>query len=500
MLWMLAGAALAGWPEDGSDRPFLEHPGFLHSTDPAAPGALARSSEGALLPAGADERLPLEPIAHIDGWPMVDGIAALGAQAWHDAGYRGQGVKVAVFDLQWTGFADWPDLHLDATHDCFAHPSCEVQMDPGSPRFAFEQGDHGVGCAQIIAEVAPDAELHAVRVNGLTTFQAAADWAIENDIDLISMSMSFFNSSFYDGSGPFARVVDRLQAAGVVLVTSSGNYARQHWTGPWLDVDGDGTLDFDDPRGLPISFRSAGAKQIYVNWDEWFDCGRSDLWARVVDDDGRIWGRSDALQHRDETPCSPIERLTASVPEEGGYWLQIGSERVAESWLEVDVQVLSGTVVDGEPYTSMADPSPHPWAFVVGAVFSEGYLGNDIERFSSQGPVRGGAAKPDIAGPDGVTVAQEGLNGFFGTSAATPAVAGAVALVMSREPELTAFEATQKLKAWAFSDQQGRYDDPRWGAGKARLPLPDADVGCTGTPTPTWGWVLLPLLLWRRRR
>ena len=73
-----------------------------------------------------------------------------------------------------------------------------------------------------------------------------------------------------------------------------------------------------------------------------------------------------------------------------------------------------------------------------------------------------------------------GPTGFYGTSAATPAVAAAVALVMSAEPGTTALEAAEHLRAHALSDTATwQAADPALGAGRVRLPdpspkLPDA--------------------------
>jgi len=55
-----------------------------------------------------------------------------------------------------------------------------------------------------------------------------------------------------------------------------------------------------------------------------------------------------------------------------------------------------------------------------------------IEYFSSQGPTLDGRNKPDIAGIDGVSVTGAGSfeNPFFGTSAATPHIAGIAALLL----------------------------------------------------------------------
>ena len=90
---------------------------------------------------------------------------------------------------------------LNNTHDCYGHRSCDLPIDTIRPTYRHETGGHGIACAEVIHSIAPGAELHLVRVNGLTTLENAADWAVREGIDLVSMSMSFFNESFYDGTG-----------------------------------------------------------------------------------------------------------------------------------------------------------------------------------------------------------------------------------------------------------------------------------------------------------
>jgi subtilisin family serine protease len=107
-----------------------------------------------------------------------------------------------------------------------------------------------------------------------------------------------------------------------------------------------------------------------------------------------------------------------------------------------------------------------------------------VERFSSWGPSRAGVVKPDVAGPNGLTVDGYGTRGFFGTSASAPAVAGTAAVVLSRWPDRNPVTIGTQLRAWAVNPgavSPGRGSDARWGAGKVRLPGADSRaLGCAG--------------------
>jgi subtilisin family serine protease len=155
----------------------------------------------------------------------------------------------------------------------------------------------------------------------------------------------------------------------------------------------------------------------------------------------------------------------------------------------VDVMAPGARVWESHAASSIADPGADPHVLTVGAVDSNGYLSNDLERFSSQGPVASGVQKPEMSGPDGVSVQAYGARGFYGTSAATPVVAAMVAVVMSEDPTLSPKQAADRLRGWAWGSN---------GVGQARLPVRgETSLGCGTGPS------LLPLLFlplgWVRR-
>jgi hypothetical protein len=101
--------------------------------------------------------------------------------------------------------------------------------------------------------------------------------------------------------------------------------------------------------------------------------------------------------------------------------------------------------------------------FTVGAVdASTGQLEFD----SSLGPTWDGRIKPDITAPDGVTTATLGT--FFGTSAATPHVSGAAALLKSQDPSRSAQELKLLLQR-ASADQALIGKDNEYGSGTLAL-------------------------------
>jgi len=431
---------------------------------------------------------------------------ALGTGAWHARGWDGTGVKVAVFDVQWEQVEQ--PVHADelgdfTTHDCWAHPSCGPAMDSLRPRFGFERGAHGTACAEVIRDLAPGVELHLVRVNALTTFENALSWAARNDIDVISMSLSFFNESMYDGTGSVNDAMDRLAGTDTLLVTSAGNYATEHWRESFLDTDGDGWHEFEGgEERLEVRYAPGSARATLI-WDDFQNCGDTDLDVYAVDGEGRVLGRAGARQVAGADDCAPVERLSLTVDRDRPVYLKVHHAGGSPNTI-IDLMARGGDTVVPHPWGSVTDPGTHPAAFTVGAVrATSAYSRLGPEPFSSWGPTGSGLAKPDIAGPDGLSSSVYGVTGFYGTSASTPAVAAAIALVMSRYPDQTPREAAAWLADHAMSERAvGDPADPALGAGRARLPSPDAGTAACGSrfaalPLPL---LLAPVARFRRRR
>ena len=115
--------------------------------------------------------------------------------------------------------------------------------------------------------------------------------------------------------------------------------------------------------------------------------------------------------------------------------------------------------------SSITIPADNARAIAAGAT----YWSNDqIEYYSSQGPTKDGRIKPDFTAPDGVSTATYGNGSFFGTSAATPHVSGAVALLKDKISQFSNQEIFQILQSRSI-DFGDTGKDNLFGAGRLYL-------------------------------
>ena len=120
---------------------------------------------------------------------------------------------------------------------------------------------------------------------------------------------------------------------------------------------------------------------------------------------------------------------------------------------------------------SVSEPASSPNAFAAGAIC---WQDSTLEPYSSRGPTIDTRVKPDIVGPDATSSAVYGsfsgcgTSGFGGTSAASPHVAGAAALVKELHPGWTPTEV-QNFLTGAAADLGAPGKDNTFGAGKVRL-------------------------------
>lgn len=359
---------------------------------------------------------------------VSEGVGVINADALQASpvSYKpsGEPVKVGVLDLGFRGYAALLGTELPAGVTVRSFHPGGIEADGLDVLDAV----HGTACAEIVHDVAPDAELFLANFDSVADHDDAVDWMIAQGVDVISYSIGWTNAGPGDGRGVINDAVNRALDAGIEWVGSAGNDARDHWEGTYNDPDGNAFHNFTPNDESNAVFLDAGDQLIvFLSWDDWFASDQDyDLY--ILDSDGNVVAGSTNFQTGSQEPTEAVG-IVALVP----HTFHVVVNRFSATRnvkLEMFFRV-SRSMQYIVPAGSLTIPADTDGSVAVGATF----FGDDvIESFSSLGPTTDGRTKPDIAAPDGVSTRSYGDLGFFffGTSASAPHTAGAVALMKSR--------------------------------------------------------------------
>ncbi|MBD3160487.1 MAG: hypothetical protein GF346_00075, partial [Candidatus Eisenbacteria bacterium] len=339
-----------------------------------------------------------------------EGLEMMEVPAIHATGTRGRDVRVAVLDLGFAGYEALLGTELPAdtrVRSFFESPAGSGDITGGGE-------SHGTACAEIVHDVAPEAQLYLVNAATPIDLSAAVDWLIEENVSVISHSVGWYFGGL-DGTGPINDIAARAARAGVLWVNSAGNEAQRHYWTAAEDRDGDGLLELA-PDDEGIDFHRVGAGQtlaVVLLWDLWPISPDLDLVLEIVDDSGEIVRSSadaygNALYaYRDIQWDSPdgapvtlrVRRARGSIAGRTLHLFRVGSGARMEEHVRADRSLLA--------------PADSPEVLTVGAVNWETEA---LERYSSRGSLDGPSPKPELCGPVGITTGT--IADFRGTSAA----------------------------------------------------------------------------------
>jgi len=425
-----------------------------------------------------------------------EGVVKTSADKYHDAGYYGQGVDIAIIDL---GF-----YYLTEAKDSEDIPSSVIKYTKDYTGDGLEAGtEHGTIVAEIVHDMAPEANLYLMKIGTTLELENAVDDAIAEGVDVINHSVGWWNVNFYDGTGPAdwgvsgtnpADIAAYARDNGILWANSAGNEAQGHWQGSWNDYDDNGWLNFTDSGGIAseenhIGYVSEGSViDIYMTWDAWpSDAEDYDLCLDRQDSDGN-WDLvvvcSDGTQSGTERPT---ESLSFQVPtgEAADYYFSI-SEADAPGTPDIDLFAY----VDNDPQingqlvssSSVMTPANDEKVLTAGAIHEWNWTDGPQASYSSLGPSNSSQyassrIKPDMMGPDCVSAygyASEGYD-FCGTSATASHLAGAAALLLSEDSSRTADDLQSILESNAI-DMGDSGNDNTYGWGRLEMPFPSTST------------------------
>ncbi len=389
------------------------------------------------------------------------------AAAQHAKGITGKGVKVAIIDGSFAGLAA-----RQASGDL---PTNVVTQDMCGGQFGAGEG-HGTAVAEIVHEMAPDAQLFLICFGDLSSLAAAEAYVKSQGIQIVNFSVEYFNAGRGDGgsSDPVDAIISDARANGILWVNSAGNDAFTHWSGTFNDPNGDGIHEWDTTGDVGNTFVAANGQVVcgFLKWDEW-PVASSDFDLILFDSaSGAIISASTNVQNGTQPPVEQACAQNGTGSDQLWAWAIVGQHVVTTPRLDLYVSPIPPPYLQYQtPAGSIGDPASAPSAFAVGALC---WQNNVLEPYSSQGPTVAGLTKPDIAGHDSVSSATFGPftacpSGFAGTSASSPEVAGAAALVKQANPGFTATQIQAFLQQNA-TDVGAAGPDDQTGAGALHLP------------------------------
>jgi subtilisin len=162
-----------------------------------------------------------EPFTNVPGLARQMRLRGI-SRDWAWGGSTGAGVRVGVVDSG-----------LEVSHPLLAGrvaQSVAVELEDGEPRVVPDDGadlyGHATACGGIILGMAPEVELVSIRVLGAdlrgkgAAFAAGLEWAIEQGIQVLNLSLSSKSELLLQ---VFHDLVDRAYFRGQILVSAANN-------------------------------------------------------------------------------------------------------------------------------------------------------------------------------------------------------------------------------------------------------------------------------------
>ncbi len=420
-------------------------------------------------------RLPEKPSLH--NTTISEGKGLMNATAWHAAGYRGAGVKVAIIDGGFIGLA--------ARKAADEIPASAISVDETGT--GMEAGtEHGCAVAEIVYDLAPDAQLYLIKVGDSSDLVAAKDYCKANGITIVNHSMGWTGFNFFDGQAYSSMapspvtVVNDANANNILWVNSAGNDQHAHALAPWRDDNADNYMDWTNNYNNvnQIGYHQAGAFiNVFLLWNQW-PTTSSDYDFYLVRYTGSSWALVSSSEYSQTGTQPPIENVWSNAPYATYYGVVVSKYSSTTSptfivrYPNGYVQY-SGYGIGAAGPGSIGSPADASSAFAVGAITYSSYATGPIASYSSQGPnnyaYTGGSAliKPDICGPAG-TASVTYPSGFNGTSASSPHLAAVAALVKCAYPSYTAAQIRSFLETRAI-DMGPAGKDSSYGWGRSVL-------------------------------
>ncbi len=401
-------------------------------------------------------------------WQRAQHLARLGVDRWHQAGFRGQGIKVAILDSGFRGYRAFLGQGLPA--------KVTARSFRRDGNLEARDSQHGILCAEIVHALAPDAELVLANWEAEEphSFLEAVRWAKSQGARLLTCSVIMPSWSDGAGGGPvnavLGKVVGTGKAAGDVLCfASAGNTAQRHWCGVfspdakgWHQWSPGRTSNTLVPWGQErVAVELYGPAAVVSHLQVW-DATTNKLMGQAPMRGHKVWPFLPApLRGEADGACAAVVRFFPQPLHT--YQVRLSGERKPSRQEPFHLVALGGSLDWATACGSIPFPADGECVQAVGAVDS---AGQRIGYSSCGGQAR--RPKPDF-------VAEVPFPSFCrcrpftGTSAAAPQATGLAAVWWSRHPHWTPDQLRSAMQQ-AARDLGPAGHDSETGFGQVRLP------------------------------
>lgn len=438
---------------------------------------------------------------------VTQGFQEHKVSSWN-TNYKGHGVKVGIIDFGFEGISSLQGNELPAFSStqlrCYPNGNspptkiltdCEHICTTNCPSSAY----HGTPIAEIINDIAPEAELYisnAATATAMGTIRETVDWMAKEGVDIINYSANSTTlngpgngvANDYPGSDNILKVIEKaVNTHGIVWVNSAGNFGMNTWYG--TDNNTRPAWHYFQTHDRKNNFTLGPNTTIHISlrWQDDWDDPDCNFNLYLYSSTSSIPIRSSSRNQMAPPHPNPYREIFYTTTTGGDHSVSIFRSTCSdERWLQMRVVNVDGSLSNLQ-YKSTGHhigiPEEINNAGMVAVAAAAPNMANTltIKDYSNKGPalIPKGRVKPGITG---MTDAMTKTNSSFtGTSAAAPHIAGIAALVIDRNkhywgPNYKPRDVVDYIKATAERktgpSPNNVIPNNIWGYGFAELPDP----------------------------
>jgi hypothetical protein len=308
-------------------------------------------------------------------------------------------------------------------------------------------GEEGTAMMEIIHDMVPGADLYFHDAgSNVIEFTEAIDNLVASGCKVICDDIGWIVEPFFEDGIVASHLTSTLERNDLVYVSSAGNAGKCHYQGNYSSYNNGTNHDFSHGSSstpyLYLNMPKGSTATIVLQWNDLFGTAENDYDLYLVNMiTGSMVAYSASFQDGND---DPLEAFSYKSSSSADYALIVDKYSGDIKTLEVFIYPNGSEVYTNNitPVDAIFGHAAVPATIAAGAISASDAGNDEIESYSSQGPVTISfpssvtRSKPDLCGIDGVTVTGAGgfSNPFYGTSAAAPHIAAIAAQLWAELP------------------------------------------------------------------